>query len=253
MAANSAVRSGAGLVTLAVPASLNSILEIKTDEAMTHPAIDSGGGFFAAEAYSELVALAAGKSAVALGPGISTNPAVIKLVRELLAHLALPLVIDADGLNAVANDVEILRHRPAHELVLTPHPGEMSRMTGLSVAAVEADRIAVATEFAQEFKAFLVLKGARTVIAAPDGRVAINGSGNPGMASGGMGDVLTGVIVSLVGQGYDLWDACRLGIFAHGLAGDLVAAEKGEMGISARDVQEKLPYAFREISRGWEE
>jgi NAD(P)H-hydrate epimerase len=178
---------------------------------------------------------------------------VVALVRELVSKISLPLVIDADGLNAVATDVQMLRSRRTGDVVLTPHPGEMSRLTGLSIAEIERDRIAVATRFARDYNTYLVLKGARTVIAAPDGRLAINSSGNPGMASGGMGDVLTGVIVALAGQGYDLWDACCLGVFVHGLAGDMVAAEKGEVGLSARDVQEKLPYAFFEISKGWEE
>ena len=153
-------------------------------------------------------------------------------------------MIDADGLNALAEDITLLHRIKSKHVILTPHPGEMSRLLGTSIPDVEAMRISVAQEFARTYGVYLVLKGARTIIASPDGPVAINGSGNPGMATGGMGDVLTGIIVSLLGQGYSAWDASRLGVFIHGYAADLVAMEKGEIGINATDVQEKLPYAY---------
>jgi NAD(P)H-hydrate epimerase len=159
----------------------------------------------------------------------------------------LPLVLDADALNIIARDMSCLRVSLAPALVLTPHPGEMARLSGVSIEEIESDRIASARSFASANSCFMLLKGARTVIAAPDGRVAINSSGNPGMASGGMGDVLTGVITALLGQGYDPFDACCLGAFCHGLAGDMAAAEKGEIGLIATDVQEMLPYAFKRL------
>jgi ADP-dependent NAD(P)H-hydrate dehydratase / NAD(P)H-hydrate epimerase len=157
------------------------------------------------------------------------------------------MVLDADCLNAVAENVSILLQKKSPAIVLTPHPGEMSRLTGLSIDCIEADRIAVAREFAMHYDVYLVLKGAGTVVAAPDGSIAINGSGNPGMASGGMGDVLTGIIASLIGQGYPVLEACRLGVFLHGHAADLVARDKGEIGITATDVLERLPYAYKYI------
>jgi NAD(P)H-hydrate epimerase len=247
LAANSAVRTGSGLVTLAVPASLNPILEIKTTEAMTLPLEDSGKGYFCGD-LSEAVGMAlAGKNAVAVGPGIALNTETAALVRRLVEGTTLPLVIDADGLNAVAQDVSVLRRKKSGCVVLTPHPGEMSRLSGLSIAEIEADRIAVSRDFAVQYDVYVVLKGARTVISAPDGRTAVNGSGNPGMASGGMGDVLTGVLVSLLGQRYSAFDACRMGVFLHGHAADLVAEEKGEAGISAVDVQERLPWALKNL------
>jgi len=247
MAANSAVRAGAGLVTLAVPASLNAILEMKTTEAMTLPLVDLEKGYLCCHAHDQLAMALNGKAAVALGPGLSWNPETTDLVRRLVTEISLPLVIDADGLNAVAEDVSVLLRKQSACVVLTPHPGEMARLAGLTTAAVEADRLGVARKFAGRYGVYLVLKGARTIVATPAGELAINGSGNPGMASGGMGDVLTGLLVALLGQGYPPAIACRLGVFLHGFAADLVAADKGEIGISAVDVQERLPYAFKKL------
>lgn len=247
MAANSAVRTGAGLVTLAVPSSLNAILEVKTTEAMTLPLPDRGEGYLTADARGGVDEALAGKDAAAIGPGISWNPETSRLVRELTEEASLPLVIDADGLNALSDDPDVLLRKKSADIILTPHPGEMARLAGVTTAEVEADRIGTARAFAGRYKVFLVLKGARTVIAAPDGRIAINGSGNPGMASGGMGDVLTGVLVALLGQGRDPFTACRVGVFLHGFAADLVAADKGEIGMSATDVQERLPYAIQQL------
>ncbi len=247
MAANSAVRAGSGLVTLAVPECLNAILEMKTTEAMTLPLPDSGTGRLMQDSAPILLEAIGGKSAVALGPGVSWHPDTARLLRHLVSEIGLPLVIDADGLNALSEDPGILQRKRSSSVVLTPHPGEMARLTGASTAAIEADRITAARSFAEEHGVSLILKGARTVIAAPDGQIAINGSGNPGMASGGMGDVLTGILASLLGQGYQAFDACRLGVFIHGHAADLVAADKGEIGMSAVDVQERLPWAFKSL------
>ncbi|MFZ2949077.1 MAG: NAD(P)H-hydrate dehydratase [Desulfuromonadaceae bacterium] len=247
LAANSAVRAGSGLVTLAAAESIHSILEIKTTEVMTAPLPDSGDGFLTNSAFPAIEKLLAGKDAVAIGPGLDRHPGTYALVRNLVESVALPLVIDADGLNALAEDMAVLERKKSRQVILTPHPGEMSRLTGSSIPDVEAVRISAAQDFARSYGVFLVLKGARTIIASPDGTAAINGSGNPGMASGGMGDVLTGIIVSLLGQGYAAWDACRLGVFIHGFAADMVAEKKGEIGINASDVLEKLPYAYNKL------
>jgi NAD(P)H-hydrate epimerase len=247
LVANSAVRAGSGLVTLAVPASLNPVLEVKTTEAMTLPLDDAGKGFLGGGNSEAILRATQGKDAIAIGPGISREPETIALVRRLVKEATLPMVVDADGLNAIAEDVAILDEKSAAALVLTPHPGEMSRLSGLSISAIENDRISVARDFAVRYGVFLVLKGAGTVIATPGGEIAVNGSGNPGMGSGGMGDVLTGIIVSLLGQKYLPAEACRLGVFLHGFAADRVAREKGEIGISATDVQEMLPLAYKGI------
>jgi NAD(P)H-hydrate epimerase len=247
LSANSAVRAGSGLVTLAVAESLHQILEIKTTEVMTVALPDSNSGYLTSNAFQTIEKQLVGKDAVALGPGLDRRPGTTSLVQNIVESVSLPLVIDADGLNALAEDITVLRRKKSDTVVLTPHPGEMARLLGTSIPDVEAIRISVAQEFARSFGIYLVLKGARTIIASPAGTAAINGSGNPGMATGGMGDVLTGIITSLLGQGYSGWDACRLGVFIHGYAADLVAEEKGEIGISATDVQEMLPHAYNKL------
>jgi NAD(P)H-hydrate epimerase len=247
LAASGAVRSGAGLVSLAIPASLNQILEQKTTEAMTLPLPDCARGYLASDALDPIRSALHGRDVVAIGPGISRQRETSDLVRQLVREVKLPLVIDADGLNALSEYTSLFTESISPAIVLTPHPGEMARLCGVTVAAVEADRVGVACDFAVNHGVFLVLKGARTVIAAPDGAVAINGSGNPGMASGGMGDVLTGIIAALLGQHYSPFDACRLGVFVHGLAADLSAAEKGMIGLIASDVVERLPNAFKKL------
>lgn len=247
LCANSAVRAGSGLVTLAVAESLHQVIEIKTTEVMTVALPDSNSGYLTSNAFQAIEKQLTGKNAVALGPGLGRRPGTTSLVHNIVESVSLPLVIDADGLNALAEDIVVLRRKKSDTVILTPHPGEMARLLGTSIPDVEAIRISVAQEFARSFGIYLVLKGARTIIASPAGTAAINGSGNPGMATGGMGDVLTGILVSLLGQGYCGWDACRLGVFIHGYAADLVAAEKGEIGICAGDVQEMLPYAYNKL------
>ncbi|GAM10670.1 bifunctional NAD(P)H-hydrate repair enzyme Nnr [Geobacter sp. OR-1] len=247
LAGNSAVRSGAGLVSLAIPSSLNQVIEIKTTEAMTIPVDDSGRGYLGDESLPDIHVGLDGKDVVAIGPGLSRKPETTLLVQKLIGSVPLPLVVDADGLNAISENIALLCHRTSPVVILTPHPGEMARLAGLSVPEIECDRIGVSVAFAVKYKVFLILKGARTVIVSPEGDVAINGSGNPGMASGGMGDVLTGIVTSLLCQGYPPFDACRLSVFIHGFSGDLLAREKGEMGITATDVSENLPYAFNKL------
>jgi NAD(P)H-hydrate epimerase len=247
LSTNSAVRAGSGLVTVAVPESIHRILEIKTTEAMTSPLPDAGSGHLTGSSFSAIEELLTGKDAVAIGPGLGRHPETSALVKKLLETVTQPLVIDADGLNALAENITVLKRKKTKQVILTPHPGEMARLLGTSIQDVEASRISVALELARNFGVYLVLKGARTIITTPDGTVAINGSGNPGMSTGGMGDVLTGIIVSLLGQGYAAGEACRLGVFLHGYAADMVAEEKGEIGITATDVQEKLPYAFHRL------
>ena len=208
---------------------------------------DSGSGHLTNSAFQAIEKLLVGKDAVAIGPGLDRRPETYALVQKLVETVTLPFVIDADGLNALAEDISVLKRKKSQQVILTPHPGEMARLLGTSIPEVEASRIPVAQEFARNYGVCLVLKGARTIIVSSAGATAINGSGNPGMATGGMGDVLTGIIVSLLGQGYAAWDACRLGVFLHGFAADMVAEEKGEIGINASDVLEKLPYAYNNL------
>lgn len=245
MAANSAMRSGAGLVTLAVPAGIHSVVEVKTTEVMTVPLAETACGSVALESLGAIKDLLAGRAVAAAGPGLGGHAETVALIREFVCTATVPLVLDADALNALGGDISPLKKSASPALILTPHPGEMARLCGATVAEIEHDRLEASRSFAIANRCYLLLKGAGTVVATPDGRLAINASGNPGMASGGMGDVLTGVITALLGQGYEPFAACCLGAFCHGLAADLAAAEKGETGLIATDVQEKLPYAFK--------
>lgn len=244
LTALAAARSGAGLTTLAVPAGLNSIVEEKVTEVMTEPLPESEPGFLAAEALDRVLELAEGKSVLALGPGLSTRPGAVALVTALVEKAELPLVIDADGLNALAGTPDILK-KARREVILTPHPGEMSRLTGLSTAEIQADRLGAAGDFAQAHSVVLALKGYRTVVAAPDGRLFLNTTGGPHMASGGMGDVLTGIAAGLVSQGLSPLDAARLGVFVHGLAADQAAAAESQVGLLASDLTARLPRLWK--------
>lgn len=248
MAANSAIRSGAGLVTLAVPAAIHTVVEVKTTEVMSVPLPDTSSGTVSLASRDKIESLLEGRSVAAVGPGLGSNADIVAVVTGIITSATVPLVLDADALNSMAGNPDSLRHSTSPGLILTPHPGEMARLSGTTIAVIEADRLAAARNFATAYNCYLLLKGARTVIAAPDGRLAINSSGNPGMATGGMGDVLSGVITALLGQGYEPFAACCLGAFCHGLAGDMVAAEKGETGLIATDVQEMLPYAFKRLA-----
>ncbi|MDT8419249.1 MAG: NAD(P)H-hydrate dehydratase [Desulfuromonadales bacterium] len=249
LAGEAAVRSGCGLITVAAPASVHDILELKLTEAMTAPLADSDG-CLAEASWSELQLLLKGRRAVAIGPGLGQGLQVGRVVRRLLTECDLPIVADADALNALEGHAETLFERKSGSTVLTPHPGEMARLTGLGVAEIEADRFRVAREFAGEFGVVMVLKGPRTLIAAPDGRVSINGSGNVGLASGGSGDVLTGLIGGLLAQGLESYEAACLGCFMHGMAADCLAAEQGDAGMKAGDLLALLPIVRKQLSDG---
>lgn len=241
LTAAAGMRGGAGLVTLATAASERATLAAMLTEVMTAALPENGGGI-GLQAQAPLRDLAAGKEALALGPGLGQAPETAALVRALVAECPLPLVLDADGLNALAGHLEPLARREA-ATILTPHPGEMARLIGGTVRDVESDRVNVARNFAQQHRVVLVLKGARTIVAFPDGQLRINASGNPGMASGGMGDLLTGLLGALLAQGMQATDAALLGVFLHGLAGDRLAARQGTAGLLASDLLRELPAA----------
>jgi hydroxyethylthiazole kinase-like uncharacterized protein yjeF len=246
MICHGALRTGTGLVTLGIPASLNPILEAKLTEAMTELLPEAGTGYLSAEASGRILQLLEGKTALALGPGISTHPQVQELLIEIIPSCTVPLVIDADGITALASRPEILK-KCKSSVVLTPHPGEMARLAGITTPAVQADRIAVAKGFATAYNCIVVLKGARTVIATSDGEVYINQTGNPGMASGGTGDVLTGMIGGLIAQGLSPLEAATWGVYLHGLAGDIVKRGLGEIPLIAGDIIDYLPDALKEV------
>ena len=249
LAGEAGIRSGCGLVTVACPAAVHDILELKLTEAMTVP-LSGNDGILSESCWSDLQPLLAGRQALAIGPGLGQGDELGRLVRRLLVECNLPVVADADALNALAGHAETLFEREGGATVLTPHPGEMARLTGLSIEEIEADRYRVAREFAGEFGVVLVLKGIRTLIAAPDGRVSINGCGNVGLASGGSGDVLTGLIGGLLAQGMDAYDAAGLGCFLHGMAADRLAAVQGCAGLKAGDLLVEIPATRKQLTQG---
>lgn len=240
-----ALRVGTGLVTLGGPSSLNAVFSSVLIEAMTIPLPELADGSFCLDEPALAQAMK-GKSAIAFGPGVGVSADTVGLTRWLLHHSEAPLVIDADGLNCVAADVAMLGNARV-PVILTPHPGEMARLLNLTNAEIQANRLAHARAFAATHHCFLVLKGANTMIAAPDGRTWVNTTGNPGMASGGMGDVLTGIVSGLLAQGLPPEEACCLGVFLHGAVGDMAAEEKGEAGILARDLIDRLPSGLRAL------
>mgnify|MGYP006281758255 CR=1 FL=1 len=243
MAARAAQRAGAGLVTLALPASLNAVAEIKLMSCMSMPLPEPGAPVLGDRAVEEVLGRIEDFDAVGVGPGIGRTAPAFGAVRRLVAELPCPAVVDADGLNALTEDTAVLADAPAARL-LTPHPGEMGRLLGCSAGEVQNDRRGVAVGFAREHGVLLALKGAGTVVT--DGRrVYVNSTGNPGMATGGTGDVLTGLTAGLLCQGLDPFEALQLAVFVHGLAGDLAAREKGELSLIAEDVLEQVPAAFR--------
>ena len=243
-----ALRSGAGLVTLCVPRDLNPIFEGPLHEAMTIPMTKDSGGILSISDWELIKKSMAGKQAVALGPGMGTESSTRELVMKLYLESTLPMIVDADGLNILSMDRSRIKDPPALR-ILTPHPGEMARLTGTMTSEIQSSRLEIASSFARENSVFLVLKGAATVIAAPDGRIGVNSTGNPGMASGGMGDVLTGLIGGLLAQGLDAWQAACLGVYVHGLAANRLAAASGvRMGFVAGDVARELPMAFNQVA-----
>ncbi|OGP70004.1 MAG: hypothetical protein A2Y80_06045 [Deltaproteobacteria bacterium RBG_13_58_19] len=249
LAGEGALRAGAGLVTVGVAASLNDILEMKLTEAMTLPLPEvSGSRALGRGALKPLVDFLADKTALALGPGLGTHPETQELIRQLVRQCPLPMVIDADGVNALDSDPTCLKDAAGPRL-LTPHPGEMARLVGSTPKEIQARRLEAAGELAAQYGVWVVLKGAQTVVAAPDGRVSLNSTGNPALASGGTGDVLTGLMGGFLAQKLAPWDAARLGVYLHGLAADYLAEQHGPRGWIAGDLLTIFPEVLEEFAQ----
>jgi NAD(P)H-hydrate epimerase len=249
LGAMAAMRSGVGLVTVATPASQQPVVASLVLEAMTAPLPETAARTLALEARAALLELAGSRDAVAIGPGIGLDGETAQVARGLVRELRVPMVVDADALTALAGHLDTLRDAPAPRC-LTPHPGEMARMLGARVDEVQRDRLEVAREFAKSHRVHVVLKGSRSVIGAPDGRVYVNPTGNPGMASGGTGDVLTGVLGAFLARGLEPGAALRASVYLHGSAGDVAAERVGEESLVARDVIEAIPEAFARLRGG---
>ena len=242
LCASGAQRCGSGLVTLAVGRSLLDVAAAKVTSCLTMPLAETDARSPSAEALKAILAVCDKFDVIALGPGIGRHPITEALVRDLVEQVTLPMVIDADGLNALADDTDAIRRRRA-PAVLTPHPGEMARLTGSTTADVQKDRTNVAAAFAREHGCVVALKGHGTVVTDGE-RCYVNGTGNPGMATGGTGDVLTGAVASFLGQDFEAFGAAQLGVYIHGLAGDIARDRVGEISLIAEDVLDALPEAF---------
>ena len=240
-ASRAAVRTGAGLVFLAVPEQAWPVVAVKSEEAMPFPLPETAEGRLSLLAEEPIRQRAASCDAVLIGCGLGRDRQTDALVRKLL-DIDRPLVLDADGLNALDGCPEQLQRRTA-PTVLTPHEGEFLRLGG----DLSRGREAAAAAFSRKYGVYLVLKGHRTLVADPEGRLAVNETGNSGMAKGGSGDVLAGMILSLLGQGCGAFEACCAGVWLHGRAGDLAAADKGERGMTPTDLLEQIPYAMKDL------
>jgi NAD(P)H-hydrate epimerase len=251
MAGMAALRAGAGLSTVATPARVLSSVASFAAELMTEPLAETAAGSIALAAAESgrFTDLTNSMTVVAIGPGVGRDPETVQFVHEAVRQTKVPLVLDADGLNAFEGQTNLLdgRRRP---LVLTPHPGEMARLAGISIKAVQSDRLNVARSFARDHHLVLVLKGDRTIIAFPDGSAWVNPTGNPGMATGGTGDILTGMTAGVIAQmPNDYARAAIAAVYLHGLAGDVAAERMGEHSLVATDLLNGLPEAFRRASQ----
>jgi len=246
LSAMAALRSGAGLVTIATPRSCLPIVASMAPEYMTEPLEESPSGGVDFAAVDRVLELRA--DVIAVGPGLGSAPGTVAFVRALVERAGVPLVLDADAINAFADDPDRLAGRDGVDVIITPHPGEMARLVGSTTEEVQKDRLEIARRFATTRRVHVVLKGHRTVIANPDGAVFINLTGNPGMATGGTGDVLTGMIAAWFGQLLDVEAACKLAVYLHGLAGDLAEADEGETAMTAGDLLLRLGDAVLELT-----
>jgi NAD(P)H-hydrate epimerase len=244
LAALSFLKAGGGYSRLAAPESVIPFIAAFCPEVVFHPMAETASFSLSAKNKTRLLELSERADFVVMGPGVSLDDETSALVRELAGRIAKPLLVDGDGITALCTDLSCIARR-GFPTVLTPHPGEMSRLTGRTVACIEQDRIPVLREACRALNASIVLKGAHSLIGHPDGRVIVNLSGNPGMATAGSGDVLTGAAAAMSGLGLGVQEALEAGVFIHGAAGDLASSAKGPDGITARDIMEALPEAVR--------
>ncbi len=246
------LKAGGGLSYLATPKSLAPFLGSRSREVVLFPLWETDTGSISLKNLEGLLMLCNQMDMAVMGPGLSLEDQTQELVRKLTEKIPIPLLLDGDGITAVSQDPEILKNRRS-TTILTPHPGEMARLTGKTIEEIKKNRVEILQETAKSSGAIIVLKGAHTLIGFPEGQIWINLSGNPGMATAGSGDVLTGCISAMVGRGLPIANAVKTGVFLHGLAGDLAAAESGEDGVVAGQIMDTLPAAVRVFREKYEE
>lgn len=242
-----ALRTGVGLLKLYIPESLNYIITTSIPEVVTIPLSELRKGLIGINNFNQIIEESSSSDVIAVGPGCGNTTELLEMIKRIIRETDKPTVIDADGLNALSRNIDVLKDKTS-TVVLTPHPGEMSRMTGLSIEEINENPVKQAKRFAKEYEVILVLKGSRTVIATPEGKVYINVNGNPGMATAGSGDVLTGMITSFIAQGISCEKSAILGVYLHGYTGDMVANNIGEYGLIAGDIVEGLSKALKILS-----
>ena len=244
LCAGGALRSGAGLVTLGIPKSLiTPVIKIKPKEAMILPLAETKEGTLSLSAFRKLKDFCKNISVLVVGPGLSQNKSTQALARKVISKINKPMVIDADGFNALSGGLKI-----PQDTILTPHPGEMARLLWVSVKKIQSERIKAAVTFAKRHRVILALKGHNTVVADYKGNLYVNKTGNPGMATAGSGDVLTGMIAAFLGQKLNAFEAAKYAVYLHGLAGDLAAREKTQLSLIASDIIDYIPKAIRKCS-----
>jgi len=246
LTALAAMRSGIGMTLVCLPASLADIMAVKLTEVMIRPLPETSSRTLSLAALEDIAGLHTWADALAIGPGLSRHPETAALIRHVTTHATLPIVLDADGLNAFAGHPDLWATCQA-PIAITPHEGELSRLMDLSISEIASDRVSAARRAAKRFNVVVALKGAGTVVASPTGETSINPTGNAGMATAGSGDVLTGIITAFSAGGLKMWDAVRLGVYLHGLSGDIAAARLGMRSLIAGDLIDVLPQAFMQL------
>lgn len=247
LATMAALRSGSGLVYTIIPNSLYDIISIKLTEAIIKPVEDENTGHFILSSFDEIKKIIEEMDVLAIGPGIGVDEDRIELVNKILLNFERPIVLDADGINCISKgNSDILLNRRA-DTIITPHPGEFSRLLNIDTKVIQKNRIEYSKHVSNKYNVITVLKGANTIVSNPKGEIYVNPTGNPGMATAGSGDVLTGIIASFIGQGISSFKAAKLGVYCHGLAGDLAKKDKGEYGMISRDILDNIPYSIKKV------
>lgn len=245
LCAEAALRSGAGLVTLGLPESINlAVIKIKPREVMTLPLAETKEGTLSLNAFTKILSILKQADVLVIGPGLGKNRSTYALIRKVINKCATPAIIDADGLNALSNNLKILKNRKGLT-ILTPHQKEISRLFGLDISSAQKNRKLVAKKYAKYYNNILILKGHNTLVAGNRGELYVNKTGNPGMATAGSGDVLSGIVGAFLCQGLNAFSAAKYAVYIHGLAGDIAAKDKTQMGLIASDIINRIPDALK--------